>query len=76
MSGRILANPSNGPEPPVEFFNQIADSVANAKESGAEESFQKMINCVKLFFLGKPNGKGEASPGPLKVFLIRLTIQM
>ena len=68
VSGRVLNNPAPGVEPHIEFMEQAADKVKTVKEDPAkkeEEDF--MLSCMRLFVLGQPNTKGEATPGPEKV---------
>ena len=66
-SNRVLDNPELGIAPHLEFIDEVVEGLISAKEGGGEITLERMLSSAKMFFLGKPNKRGEPLPSPPKV---------
>ena len=68
-SGRVLNNPTSIIDLHIDFMNQVVNKFEECRTAGLAgvDELNTVIKCVKLFYLGPPNGVGEPTQGPDKV---------
>ena len=68
-SGRVLNNPTSLVDLHIDFMNKVVNKFEEYRTAGVagKEELNYVIKCVKLFYLGPPNGVGEPTQGPDKV---------
>ena len=65
VSARVLLNPETTSNPHLQFMEEVVTKVSSLKENGLEIAFGRATIFIRLFVLGKPNSKGEPTPGSL-----------